>query len=70
MTNLTFEKAQEEFTKSEKGIRYQLIEGKILADNNLQIKAEELKNFSREMITKQMAQYGQPAPEGFKVEKN
>lgn len=61
---LTLEKAQEEFTKSEKGIRYQLIEGKILADNNLQVKAEELKNFSREMITKQMAQYGQPAPEG------
>jgi trigger factor len=60
---LTLEEAQEEFTKSEKGIRYQLIEGKILVDNNLQIKTEELKSFSREMITKQMAQYGQPAPQ-------
>ena len=29
---------EEEYERSEKGIRYQLIEGKIISDNNLKIK--------------------------------
>jgi len=59
---LTPKKAEEEYIKSEKGIRYQLIEGKIIADNNLQVKIDELKSFAKEMILTQMTQYGQPAP--------
>ena len=59
---LSPEKAEKEYAKSEKGIRYQLIEGKIIVDNDLQVKIEELKDFAKEMILKQMAQYGQPAP--------
>ena len=56
---LTAEAADEEYVRSEKGIRYQLIEGKIIADHNLQIKFEELKTFAKEMISMQMQQYGQ-----------
>ncbi|NCF31514.1 MAG: trigger factor [Bacteroidetes bacterium] len=56
---LTAEAAVEEYERSEKGIRYQLIEGKIIADQDLQIKFEELKEFAKEMILMQMAQYGQ-----------
>jgi trigger factor len=56
---LTAEAAVEEYERSEKGIRYQLIEGKIIADHDLQIKFEELKEFAKEMILMQMAQYGQ-----------
>ena len=56
---LTAEAAEEEYVRSEKGIRYQLIEGKIIADHNLQIKFEELKTFAKEMISMQMQQYGQ-----------
>ena len=56
---LSAETASEEYERSEKGIRYQLIEGKIISDYNLQIKFEELKEFSKERITMQMAQYGQ-----------
>ena len=59
---LTPKKAEEEYIKSEKGIRYQLIEGKIIVDNDLQIKIEELKSFAKEMIRTQMTQYGQPSP--------
>ena len=59
---ITLEKAEEEYEKSEKGIRYQLIEGKVISDNNLQVKIEELKAFAKDMIKVQMAQYGQPAP--------
>ena len=56
---LSAEAASEEYDRSEKGIRYQLIEGKIIADQDLQIKFEELKEFAKEMILMQMAQYGQ-----------
>ena len=53
------EAAIEEYNKSEKGIRYQLIEGKIINDNNLKMTFEELKEFTEILIKKQMAQYGQ-----------
>ena len=51
--------AAEEFENSEKGIRYQLIEGKIIEDNELNLNFEELKAFIAEMVRNQMAQYGQ-----------
>ena len=56
------DQAKEEYEKSEKGIRYQLIEGKITKDNDLQVKFEDLKAFSRDMIKVQMAQFGQMNP--------
>lgn len=59
---LTAEQAEEEYTKSENGLRYQLIEGKIFSQNNLQITFEELKDFTSGLIKKQMAQFGQMNP--------
>ena len=56
---LSAKAASEEYERSENGIRYQLIEGKIIADHDLQIKFEELKEFAKQMIVMQMAQYGQ-----------
>ena len=56
---LTEEEAKEEFEKSEKGLRFQLIEGKILKDNNLQPTIEEVKATLKERIKMQMAQFGQ-----------
>ena len=65
---LSIDKAREEFSKSEKGIRYQLIEGKIIADNKLQVKIEELRGFAKEMILNQMRQYGQAVPSDKEIE--
>ncbi len=56
------EEAEAEYNKSENGLRYQLIEGKIMADNNLQITFEELKDYTSNVIKKQMAQFGQMNP--------
>ena len=56
---MTSQAAKEEYDRSEKGIRYQLIEGKIIADNNLNINFDELKDFAKDMILMQMTQYGQ-----------
>lgn len=56
---LTPDQAAEEYDKSEKGIRYQLIEGKLITDNKLDITFEELKAFAGTLIENQMRQYGQ-----------
>ena len=56
---LTPEQASEEFNKSEKGIRYQLIEEQIITKNKLDISFDELKSFAVTLIENQMKQYGQ-----------
>ncbi len=60
---LTEEEASEEYEKSVKGLRYQLIEGKIIQENNLQIQFDELKDFAKGFIRTQMAQFGQLNPQ-------
>ena len=56
---LSEEDAKAEYERSEKGLRYQLIEGKLRAENNLQVTFEELKDYSKSMIKAQMARFGQ-----------
>jgi trigger factor len=60
---LSEEEANEEYKKSEKGLRYQLIEGKIISENKLQVEFEELKEFAKGFIKTQMAQFGQLDPQ-------
>ena len=60
--------AKEEYEKSEKSMRYQLIESKLIVDNNLQVNFEELKAYAAEMIKGQMAQFGQLNPSDKEVE--
>jgi trigger factor len=61
-TPMTAEEAEAEYSKSENGLRYQLIEGKVMTNNNLQITFDDLKSFTAAMIRKQMAQFGQLNP--------
>ena len=60
---ITYDEAQTEYEKSEKGMKYQLIESKIIIDNKLQVNFEDLKSFTSDLIKNQMLQYGQPIPE-------
>ena len=59
---LTEEEAKEEYQNSEKGLRYQLIEGKIVKENDIQVDFEALKAFAKDKIKEQMAQFGQMDP--------
>ncbi len=59
---LSDDEASEEYEKSEKGLRYQLIEGRIINENNLQVQFDELKEFAKGFIKSQMAQYGHLNP--------
>jgi len=58
---MTTEQAKEEYEKSEKGLRYQLIEGKLMSDNDLQISYDDLKDYTRGFVKAQMAQFGDSA---------
>ena len=60
---LTPEQATEEYNKSEKGLRYQLIQEKILKDNDIKLDYEELKDYAKGFIKTQMAQFGNMNPE-------
>ena len=60
---MTAEEAGAEYDRSEKGLRYQLIEGKVLKDNDLQISFDDLKEYTKGFVKAQMAQYGQLNPE-------
>ena len=59
---LSEEEARDEFEKSEKGLRYQLIEGKLIKEHGLELQFEELRDFAKGFIRSQMAQYGQSEP--------
>lgn len=55
---ITAEEAEAEYTKSERGLRYQLIESKLMQEHELQITREEVEAFAKDLIKKQMVQYG------------
>ena len=60
---MTTEEAAAEYEKSEKGLRYQLIEGKIMKDNDIKLDYAELVDYAKGFIRTQMAQFGNMNPE-------
>ena len=65
---LTADEAVAEYEKSEKGLRYQLIEGKIMKDNDIKIDYAELVDYAKGFIRQQMAQFGNMNPEDKELE--
>ena len=65
---LTAAEAEVEFNRSEKGLRFQMIEGKAMAQNQIPLNFEDLKSYTSKMIRQQMAQYGQTNPTDAEVE--
>lgn len=60
---LTADEAKAEYDKSEKGLRYQLIEGKVMKDNDIKVDYTELVDYAKGFIRTQMAQFGNMNPE-------
>ena len=65
---ISIDEAKSEYEKSEKGMKYQLIESKIIIDNDLQVNFEDLKSFTTDLIKNQMLQYGQAIPDQKEVD--
>lgn len=60
---ITTQELDEQFPEYEKSMKWQLIQGKIFKDNNLQLKQDEVIGYTKGLLAKQYAQYGIPAPE-------
>ena len=60
---ISTEEAVAEYTKSEKGLRYQLIESKIMTDNDIKLDHKDLVAYAKGFIRSQMAQFGNMNPE-------
>ena len=65
---ISIDEAKSDYEKSEKGMKYQLIESKIIIDNGLQVSFEDLKSFTTDLIKNQMIQYGQAIPDQKEVD--
>ncbi|WP_418512882.1 trigger factor [Corallibacter sp.] len=65
---LTEEQAKEEYEKSEKSLRYQLIESKLIVENDIKVTMDDIKDHAKQMIKAQMAQFGQMNPSDKELE--
>jgi len=52
-----------DFSQSLRGIKYQLIESKLIEENDININTDAVKSYAKEMVIKQMAMYGQNQPD-------
>jgi trigger factor len=60
--SLTEEEAVAEYERTEKGIRYQLLESKLIEQHGIKIEFEDLKEFTKGYVASQMAQFGRMNP--------
>lgn len=61
------EEVEIEYPKMKDGLKWQLVENKVVQEHKIEVNREELKEFTKSMITKQMAQYG-PLPESMDLD--
>lgn len=57
------EQVEAEYGGYAKGLKWQLIQGKIFKDNDIKLEQEEVMNFTKGLLVNNYAQYGMPAPE-------
>jgi len=60
---LSAEEIEEQFPQTLNTLRWQMIENRIIRNNNISVSQEELKGYAKSMIAAQVAQYGQMFPE-------
>jgi trigger factor len=57
----SIEEVETEYDNYAKGMKWQLIENKIIRENNIEVKSEDIIDFTKQMITEQFKQYS-PEP--------
>ena len=56
---LTIDQVKQDYPQYSKSLKWQLIENKILEEHKVKVDNDDLINFTKEMVKKQMQQYGQ-----------
>ena len=59
---LTAEEVEAQWPSMERGMKWQLIENKIVKENHLHVHKEELVDFAMNMVSQRMTQFGQAIP--------
>lgn len=67
---ITDEQVEAEYDAYAKGLRWQLIQNKIIKDNNLKVEEADALNYTKGILVNQYAQYGMPAPEDSELEES
>lgn len=66
--DISIEEIDADFDNYKKSLKWQLIQNKIIKDNNMQVEAPEVLDYTKGLLTNQYAQYGMPAPEDSELE--
>lgn len=65
---ISMEEIEADFDNYKKSLKWQLIQNKIIKDNNMQVQAPEVIDYTKGLLANQYAQYGMPAPEDNELE--
>lgn len=65
---MTAEEIEEQFPQMKDDMRWQIIENRVIRENDIKVEHEELLDFTKQIVMQQMAQYGQ-MPEGLDLDK-
>lgn len=64
------EEIEKEYPQYSDQLRWQLIENKVIQDNEIKVEVDEVKEYVKGMLVQQYAQYGMPTPEDEALEAN
>lgn len=64
------EEVEKEYPQYSDQLRWQLIENKIIQDNEIKVEVDEVKDYVKGMLVQQYAQYGMPTPDDEALEAN
>jgi trigger factor len=67
---VTAEQIEGEYEQYAKQLKWQLIENKVIRDNDIKVELEEAKDYIKGLLVQQYAQYNMPAPEEKQLEDN
>lgn len=61
--DISSEQINEEYEQYSKSLKWQLIENKIISDNELKVEQDEVVSYTKGLLSQQYAQYGMPSPD-------
>lgn len=65
---ITTEELDAEFDNYKKSLKWQLIQNKLIRENDIKVESEEVVNYTKGLLANQFTQYGMPAPEDAELE--
>lgn len=65
---ISMEELEADFDNYKKSLKWQLIQNKIIKDNEIKVENEEILDYTKGLLINQFAQYGMPAPDDAALE--